>query len=64
MYCGIVYEELVYCNVHPQGLPEEVWIDDFAGFDYYYELLDSFVQEKGISENYEKNKENKKGLSE
>lgn len=28
-HCGVLYNGLVYCNVHPYGLPKEVWISDF-----------------------------------
>jgi hypothetical protein len=26
---GILYNGLVHCNVHPNGIPEAAWIDDF-----------------------------------
>lgn len=29
--------------------------DDESGFDYYYELLDSFIREKGLGKEYEEN---------
>lgn len=28
-HVGIKYNGLVYCNVHPEGLPEQVWLNDF-----------------------------------
>ena len=28
-HCGVLYNGLVYCNVHPYGLPESKWINDF-----------------------------------
>jgi RHS repeat-associated protein len=28
---GILYNGLVYCNVHPEGIPFEAWIFDFDG---------------------------------
>ena len=32
-HVGIEYKGIVYCNVHPTGLPEQAWINDFeAGF--------------------------------
>lgn len=29
IHIGVVYQGMVYCNVHPFGLPENLWIDDF-----------------------------------
>ncbi len=31
-HCGVAYKGLVYCNIHPYGLPESVWLEDFVGF--------------------------------
>ena len=31
MHMGILYEGNIYCNIHPFGLPEMLWIDDFDG---------------------------------
>lgn len=31
IHIGILYEGNVYCNIHPFGLPEMLWIDDFEG---------------------------------
>ena len=28
---GILYEGNIYGNIHPFGLPEMLWIDDFDG---------------------------------
>jgi hypothetical protein len=28
-HVGILYGGNVYCNVHPYGLPKQMWIDDF-----------------------------------
>jgi RHS repeat-associated protein len=30
-HVGVCVEHIVYCNVHPYGLPEQAWIDDFEG---------------------------------
>ncbi|MDR1630579.1 MAG: hypothetical protein LBS36_10275 [Oscillospiraceae bacterium] len=34
IHVGILYNGIVYCNVHPTGLPEQVWINDFADAAY------------------------------
>ena len=31
-HCGVCFNGIVYCNIHPFGLPEDVWINDFVGF--------------------------------
>ena len=31
IHVGVLYNGLVYCNVHPYGLPESAWINDFYG---------------------------------
>ena len=31
-HCGIMYNGRVYCNVHPEGLPYDIWCSDFVGF--------------------------------
>ena len=31
---GIEYQGIVYCNVHPFGLPIEEWISDFDAFGF------------------------------
>jgi len=30
-HMGIEYNGMVYCNVHPYGLPVMLWTDDFVG---------------------------------
>ena len=30
-HCGVEYLGVVYCNVHPLGLPYEAWLNDFEG---------------------------------
>jgi len=32
MHQGVLYNGYVYCNVHPYGLPEQEWINDFVAF--------------------------------
>ena len=29
VHWGVEYEEIVYCNIHPYGLPKDLWIADF-----------------------------------
>ena len=29
---GVLFVGNVYCNIHPFGLPEQKWLDDFVGF--------------------------------
>ena len=29
IHMGVVYNGMVYCNVHPFGLPEVAWVNDF-----------------------------------
>ena len=31
VHIGVLYNGIVYCNVHPFGLPEIVWTEDFHG---------------------------------
>ena len=31
LHMGICFNGNVYCNVHPYGLPKNMWIDDFDG---------------------------------
>lgn len=31
IHVGLLYNGIVYCNVHPYGLPESSWIADFDG---------------------------------
>lgn len=31
IHVGVKYDGMVYCNVHPFGLPEVAWINDFHG---------------------------------
>lgn len=31
IHMGVKYNGIVYCNVHPYGLPEALWINDFYG---------------------------------
>lgn len=31
VHVGLLYNGIVYCNVHPFGLPETSWINDFYG---------------------------------
>ena len=31
IHVGVKYNGMVYCNVHPFGLPEVAWINDFYG---------------------------------
>ena len=37
-HVGILYDGMVYCNIHPYGLPILAWVDDFvgAGSKYVY----------------------------
>jgi len=28
---GVAYNGLIHCNIHPFGLPEAVWVNDFMG---------------------------------
>ena len=30
-HTGVEFNGIVYCNVHPSGLPELIWINDFMG---------------------------------
>ena len=30
-HLGIEYQGIIYCNVHPFGLPIEEWLSDFVG---------------------------------
>lgn len=30
-HVGIEYKDIVYCNIHPTGLPKDLWIADFDG---------------------------------
>jgi len=30
-HVGVLYNELVHCNIHPYGLPEKEWLSDFVG---------------------------------
>ena len=32
IHTGVLYNGLVRCNIHPSGLPEREWINDFEGF--------------------------------
>lgn len=34
-HVGVLYEGKIYCNVHPYGLPEQEWVDDFHGTPEY-----------------------------
>ena len=29
MHMGIAYKGKIYCNIHPEGWPEQAWINDF-----------------------------------
>ena len=31
VHVGVLYEGMVYCNVHPEGMTKEQWINDFYG---------------------------------
>lgn len=31
VHMGVEYNGIVYCNVHPSGLPQKEWINDFYG---------------------------------
>lgn len=31
IHIGVLYKGKIYCNVHPYGLPEIAWINDFVG---------------------------------
>jgi hypothetical protein len=31
-HAGVLYKGNVYCNVHPYGLPIQLWINDFHGY--------------------------------
>ena len=31
IHYGVMYNENVYCNIHPTGLPLNEWLDDFHG---------------------------------
>jgi len=31
VHVGVLYQGVVHCNVHPLGLPEQTWINDFYG---------------------------------
>ena len=33
-HVGILYRGMVYCNIHPYGLPEVAWLNDFHGTGY------------------------------
>ena len=30
-HVGVEYKGIVYCNIHPTGLPKNLWIEDFYG---------------------------------
>ena len=30
MHMGVQYNGIVYCNIHPTGLPKQAWRDDFV----------------------------------
>lgn len=34
-HVGVLYNDLVYCNVHPYGLPIDIWLNDFFSFGTY-----------------------------
>lgn len=29
MHMGVLYDDMIYCNIHPNGMPEYEWINDF-----------------------------------
>lgn len=29
MHYGYLYNDIVYCNIYPEGLPKEEWINSF-----------------------------------
>lgn len=29
-HVGVLYKGKIYCNVHPYGLDEDIWINDFV----------------------------------
>lgn len=31
VHVGMLFNGIIYCNVHPFGLPEAIWIEDFHG---------------------------------
>lgn len=33
-HVGVLYNDIVYCNIHPYGLPVEIWLNDFIASGY------------------------------
>ena len=32
VHMGVLFDGNIYCNIHPLGLPQQAWINDFIGF--------------------------------
>jgi len=46
-HVGILFNGRIHCNVHPAGLPEEVWFNDFSGLGQQIRSFSPYIM--GVS---------------